>query len=61
MDYLEVAKLAYKETHKDAPPDVPRWEQLHRVERDFLVEFTETVIVLADRLKKSNENEVLKE
>lgn len=39
MSYEELAIAAYKRTHKDAPADVPKWEDLHDVERKFLIEF----------------------
>lgn len=42
--FQEIAKEAYEETHITAPPDVPTWNQLHQVERDYLVKFAETVL-----------------
>jgi hypothetical protein len=40
----DLAKTAYRDTHLTAPPDVPTWEQLHRVERDYLVKFTRKIV-----------------
>lgn len=45
IDYLELAKEVYKTLHEDAPPDVQTWEQLHRVERDYLVKFTREIAI----------------
>jgi len=42
--FKKIAIMTYKKTHEDAPADVPRWEDLHEVERKFLIEFTKVAI-----------------
>ena len=42
----ELAREAYKITHEAAPPDVPRWEELHRVERSYLIKFAAQIVKL---------------
>jgi hypothetical protein len=37
-EYL--AKKAYETTHEEAPPDVPRWQDLSRIETNYLIKFT---------------------
>ena len=42
--YREKAKAAFDAIQEDAPPDVPRWDDLHSVEQDHLTRFTEKLL-----------------
>lgn len=54
IDMSELAKEVYEDLHEDAPPDVQTWEQLHPVERNYLIKFTREVYFAAKRTLKTN-------
>lgn len=43
LGIIAMAQAAYEEIQSEAPADVPRWRDLHPVERDHLVRFAAAV------------------
>ena len=43
-DYRKKAKAAFEALQNDGPVDVPRWDDLHQVERDHLTRFAEELL-----------------
>jgi len=44
MDTMEFAKTCFDRTQENAPPDIPRWDDLHKTEHDQIANLVDEVL-----------------